>query len=70
MVDTIFRKELEEKFPNINERKAYVSKILLDRAKNSTGIGQQFFPSTHELRVYHTELHDKILAAAKRSLGR
>ncbi len=66
MVDTIFRKELEAKFPNIYERKAHVAKILLERTKNPPGLGQQLFPTTYELRVYHTELHDKILVASKK----
>jgi hypothetical protein len=65
MVGTTFRKELEERFPNIQERKAHIAKLLLERIKNPPGLGQVIIPTTHELRVYHTELHDKILAAAK-----
>lgn len=65
MVGITFRKELEDKFPNMQERKAYIAKLLLERIKNPPGIGQSVFPTTSELRVYHTELHDKILVAAK-----
>ena len=65
MVGITFRKELEDKFPNVNERKAYVAKLLLERIKNPPGTGQIVIPTTSELRVYHTELHDKILVAAK-----
>jgi hypothetical protein len=66
MVGATFRKELEDKFPNVYERKAYIAKLLLDRIKNPPGIGQTVIPTTHELRVYHTELHDKILVSAKK----
>lgn len=66
MVGATFRKELEDKFPNVQERKAYIATLLLQRIKNPPGIGQIVIPTTHELRVYHTELHDKILVASKK----
>jgi len=69
MVGMTFRKELEDKFPDVVERKAYVAKMLLERVKNPPGIGQVVIPTTHELRVYHTELHDKILSSAKKFRG-
>jgi hypothetical protein len=66
MVGATFRKEVEDKFPNVYDRKAYIAKMLLERIKKPQGIGQQLIPTTQELRVYHTELHDKILVLSKK----